>query len=97
MEKKFGVIIQGPVISYGSGGRNDNPEGFNSTDTIKKNIEIISKYIPISNIVFSGWSSDSGINITNVNKIYSTNPYNFDYLNQKRQFYTIKKVLIICV
>jgi len=91
VEKKFGVIIQGPVISYGSGGRNDNPEGFDSTDTIKKNIEIISKYIPISNIVFSGWSSDSGINITNINKIYSTDPYNFDYLNQKRQFYTIKK------
>ena len=41
MEKKFGVIIQGPVFSYGSGGRNDNPEGFDSTDTIKKNIEII--------------------------------------------------------
>ena len=91
MEKKFGVIIQGPVFSYGSGGRNDNPEGFDSTDTIKKNIEIVSKYIPISNIVFSGWSSDSGINITNVNKIFSTDPYNFDYLNQKRQFYTIKK------
>ena len=91
MEKKFGVIIQGPVISYGSGGRNDNPEGFDSTDTIKKNIEIISKYIPISNIVFSGWSSDSEINITNINKIFFTDPYNFDYLNQKRQFYTIKK------
>ena len=36
MNKKFGVIIQGPIISYGSGGRNDNPEGFDSTDTIKK-------------------------------------------------------------
>ena len=86
MENKFGVIIQGPVFSYGSGGRNDCPEGFDSTDTIKKIIEIVSKYIPISNIVFSGWSSDSGINITNVNKIFSTDLFNFDYLNQKDNF-----------
>ena len=40
MHTKFGVIIQGPIISYRSGGRNDNPEGFDSTDTIKKNIEV---------------------------------------------------------
>lgn len=26
MHTKIGVIIQGPIISYGSGGRNDNPE-----------------------------------------------------------------------
>lgn len=91
MNKKFGVIIQGPIISYGSGGRNDNPEGFDSTDTIKKNIDIISKHIPINNIVFSGWSTDSGIDIENIHKIFSKDPYNFDYLNQKRQFYTIKK------
>ncbi len=36
MNKKFGVIIQGPIISYGSSGRNDNPDGFDSTDTIKE-------------------------------------------------------------
>ena len=91
MHTKFGVIIQGPIISYGSGGRNDNPEGFDSTDTIKKNIEIISKHIPINNIVFSGWSTDCEMDIENIHKIFSTDPYNFDYLNQKRQFYTIKK------
>ncbi len=91
MNKKFGVIIQGPIISYGSGGRNDNPEGFDSTDTIKENISRISKHIPINNIVFSGWSSDSGIHVENIKKIFSKDPYSFDYLNQKRQFYTIKK------
>ena len=91
MHTKFGVIIQGPIISYGSGGRNDNPEGFDSTDIIKKNIEIISKHIPINNIVFSGWSADCEMDIENIHKIFSTDPYNFDYLNQKRQFYTIKK------
>ncbi|MDA8652952.1 hypothetical protein N9L62_01910 [Candidatus Actinomarina sp.] len=91
MHSKFGVIIQGPIISYGSGGKNDNPEGFDSTVTIKKNIEIISKHIPINNIVFSGWSTDCGMHIKNIHKIFSTDPYNFDYLNQKRQFYTIKK------
>ena len=91
MNKKFGVIIQGPIISYGSGGRNDNPEGFDSTDTIKENIDRISKHIPINNIVFSGWSTDSGINVENIKKIFSKDPYSFDYLNQKRQFYTIKK------
>ena len=91
MNKKFGVIIQGPIISYGSGGRNDNPEGFDSTDTIKENIDRISKHIPINNIVFSGWSADCGIDIENIHKIFSKDPYKFDYLNQKRQFYTIKK------
>jgi hypothetical protein len=91
MNKKFGVIIQGPIISYGSGGRNDNPEGFDSTDTIKENIDRISKHIPINNIVFSGWSTDSGINVENIKKIFNKDPYSFDYLNQKRQFYTIKK------
>ena len=69
MHSKFGVIIQGPIISYGSGGKNDNPEGFDSTVTIKKNIEIISKHIPINNIVFSGWSTDCGMDIKNIHKI----------------------------
>ena len=91
MNEKFGVIIQGPIISYGSGGRNDNPEGFDSTDTIKKNIDIISQHIPTNNIVFSGWSTDSEIKTINIPTVFSKDPYGFDYLNQKRQFYTIKK------
>jgi len=91
MNKNFGVIIQGPLISFGSGGRNDNPEGFNSTNTIKQNIKIISKYIPLENIVFSGWNTDYEMESLNITKIFSKYPFKFDYLNQKRQFYTIKK------
>ena len=34
MKMNFGVIIQGPIVSFGSGGKNDNPEGFDSKKTL---------------------------------------------------------------
>ena len=38
--KKIGVVIQGPFITYGQG-PNNKPEGFNSVETILKNINNI--------------------------------------------------------
>ena len=91
MKKNFGVIIQGPIISYGSGGKNDNPEGFNSIKTVKENIKIITKFIPKENILFSGWDTDIEIDQLGIAEYRSNDPFRFDFLNQKRQFYTIKE------
>ena len=91
MKENFGVIIQGPVHSYGSGGKNDNPEGFNSIETIKENLSTLKKFVPMENIVLSGWDTDEKIEDLEITQYKSKDPYSFDYLNQKRQFYTIKK------
>jgi len=91
MKKNFGVIIQGPIISYGSGGKNDNPEGFDSRKTVKENIKTITKFIPHENILFSGWDTDIEINQLGIVQHRSNDSFRFDYLNQKRQFYTIKE------
>ena len=91
MKENFGVIIQGPVHSYGSGGKNDNPEGFNSIETIKENLSTLKKFVPMENIVLSGWDTDETIEDLEITQYKSKDPYSFDYLNQKRQFYTIKK------
>ena len=95
MKKNFGVIIQGPLVSFGSGGRNDNPEGFNSVKTIKENLSIIKKFIPEENIILSGWDTDIDIEDLSISQHKSKDQYRFDYLNQKRQFYTINEGLSV--
>ena len=91
MKTNFAVIIQGPIFSYGSGGKNDNPEGFNSVETIKENLKIIENYIPLKNVIFSGWDSDIKIDKLKITQHRSKDLFTLDYLNQKRQFYTIKE------
>ena len=91
MKKNFGVIIQGPIVSFGSGGKNDNPEGFDSKKTIRENLLIIENFIPRENIVHSGWDTDVEIDNLEIAQHKSKDPYSFDYLNQKRQFYTIEE------
>ena len=60
---------------------------------LKENIDRISKHIPINNIVFSGWSTDCGIDIENIHKIFSKDPYKFDYLKSKKTILYYKKRL----
>lgn len=53
---KVGVIIQGPLVSYGQG-PNNKPEGFDTTDSILKNIENI-KALQLPYIVCT-WEAES--------------------------------------
>lgn len=56
MPTRIGVIIQGPLVSYGQG-PNNNPEGFNTTDSILRNIENI-KALQLPYIVCT-WEAES--------------------------------------
>ena len=84
----WGLIIQGPTISYGQG-PNVNKEGFNSIQTIFENIK---NFIPFVNkIVISTWDQ-SNLNLKpytqddgNVFLIESIGPNN-SYDNRLKQF-----------
>jgi len=86
---KWGLIIQGPIITFGQGGNNSN-KGFDSTNVINQNIR---NFAPlVEKIIFSTWV-DSGFKYSN-NKIdnffvvENPLPCNRDPDNRKKQFYS---------
>jgi hypothetical protein len=85
---QFGLAIQGPVTTFGSG-PNDSKEGFATDRIILENIQTFAPYV--KNIVISTWE-DSGIDAKHFPaeiKVIENKPVlGFDFLNQRKQFIT---------
>ncbi len=92
---KWGIIIQGPIITYGQGGNNCK-KGYDSTDTINENIKIFSPLVDqlvISTWIESGFSFKKN-NFNNVFLIENQLPPCNDPDNRKKQFYSTQAGLI---
>ena len=86
---KLGLIIQGPILTYGQGG-NNSINGFDSTNIINENIQNFSPLV--EKIVFSTWL-DSKFKLSNnfYNNVFiieSPMPCQSDPDNRKKQFYS---------
>ena len=85
---RFGLVIQGPVTSFGNG-PNNLKNGFATYPVIRENIEVFAPLV--DSIVLSTWE---GCGITaeqlpgKVNIIENKPIDGFDFLNQKKQFLT---------
>jgi hypothetical protein len=90
-ELKVGLIIQGPIISFGQGA-NSIKLGFNSFDTIKTNIEDIS--MKFHNSVFVVWENDYkdyDLDKLAIKKVIAKPPAKFkDLDNRKKQIIGMK-------
>ena len=86
---KWGLIIQGPIITFGQGG-NNSIKGFDSTNIINENIQ---NFAPlVEKIIFSTWL-DSGFKLEsnscdNFFIIENPLPCRSDPDNRKKQFYS---------
>jgi hypothetical protein len=93
---KLGVIIQGPLISFGQGPNNSN-DGFNTLETILENVARMSKY-DLCYIV-STWSPASqpeqniikALESANVSVTHSLSPQLFDPDHRYKQHYGVLK------
>lgn len=88
MNIQFGLVIQGPVTTFGSG-PNHSQAGFVTDKVILENIQTFSPHV--KNIVISTWE-DCGIDTkqfpTEVKIIENKPVIGFDFLNQRKQFIT---------
>jgi hypothetical protein len=87
---KFGLVIQGPTISYGQGPNNFN-NGYNAIPDILENINKFNNFV--EHIVVSTWEN-SGLKLSKSNKltlIESKVPTNINDDNRYKQFFTLKK------
>ncbi len=85
---KFGLVIQGPVTTFGDG-PNNSKEGFLTDDCINGNIESFSSLV--EKIVISTWEG-CGLSPTQSSSkvviIENEAIHGFDFLNQRKQFFT---------
>lgn len=85
---KIGLIIQGPVTSYGDG-PNNSKAGFPTEPVIKENIRALSPYV--EKIVLSTWEGSGladGLQSEKLKIIENKLVQGFDFLNQRKQFVT---------
>lgn len=91
---KFGVIIQGPLISFGQGPNNSN-SGFDTLETILENVARINKYGHC--YIVSTWSPSNeqeqniinALERGNVSVIHNLPPKLFDPDNRYKQHYGV--------
>jgi hypothetical protein len=88
---KYGLIIQGPRFSIGSGPNNaQSKNGFDTLETVKENIRRFKNKVEM--VVLSSWH-ESGFKGSNMGSeavlLESRLPIGFDYLNQKKQFFSL--------
>ena len=88
---KYGLIIQGPRFSMGSGPNNaQSKDGFDTLDTVKENILRLKDKVEL--VVLSTWHK-SGFEASNIGShatlLESYPPLGFDFLNQKKQFFSM--------
>lgn len=88
---KYGLIIQGPRYSVGSGPNNaKTDEGYDALGDVLDNVARFHSHVDM--IVVSTWF-DSGFEVlqndSRIELLRSTPPSGFDYLNQTKQFYSM--------
>ena len=89
MNMKWGLVIQGPTISFGQG-PNNAENGFSAISTIEQNIKYFSPYV--CHIVISTWEN-SGLTFKNIDTsktvlIENKIPKGPDFDNRRKQFIT---------
>lgn len=85
---KIGIIIQGPLTSYGDG-PNNSKSGFPAEPVVRQNIATLGPYV--ENIVLSTWKGSTLATILSPSqlKVIENKPLQgFDFLNQRKQFFT---------
>ncbi|MBU3632843.1 hypothetical protein [Polynucleobacter sp. AP-Feld-500C-C5] len=90
---KIGIIIQGPMTTYGNG-PNNAPMGFDARNCINSNIN---KFAPlVDKIVISTWTG-SGLSASefghSVRILENTPITDWDYDNQRKQFYSTSQAV----
>lgn len=93
MNIQFGLVIQGPVTTFGSG-PNNSQAGFFTDSVIRENIEAFAPHV--KNIVISTWEN-CGLEPKQfpeiVKIIENDSVLGFDFLNQRKQFITTQSGL----
>lgn len=88
MNIQFGLVIQGPVTTFGSG-PNNSKEGFVTDRIILENIQTFAPHV--KNIVISTWENceiDARQFLIETKIIENKPVIGFDFLNQRKQFIT---------
>lgn len=88
---KYGLIIQGPRYSFGSGPNNARTDnGYDALGAVLDNVARFHSHVDM--IVVSTWF-DSGFEVlqndSRIELLRSTPPSGFDYLNQTKQFFSM--------
>lgn len=85
---KFGLIIQGPIVTFGDG-PNNVEKGFDARESIRANIAAFGPHVAA--IVLSTWSNENivdGSFDSEVKVIKSEPITDYDFGNQRKQFYS---------
>ena len=86
---KIGLIIQGPISSFGNG-PNNSRGGFDAKEVVYKNINTFDSHV--DKIIVSTWKG-SGLNNLEIGQsavLLESEPIlGFDFLNQRKQFFSM--------